>query len=272
MTMFKKRNLPLKDESKGSRHHENREEAHDAAIDADEQPLISHLIALRNCVLKSAVAVLVLFIPYLIFCNDVYVFFAQPLLVNLNTGEMIAIDVASPLLVPLTLALFLAVFTSMPYILHQIWKFIAPGLYLKEKKFTVPLLVSSVLLFYLGIAFAYYVIFPLVFAFFAAITPHNVEWMTDINSYLSFVLKIFFAFGVVFEIPIAIVLLVATRLTTVKTLSKARPYIFVSCFILGMLLTPPDVISQILLAIPAWMLYEFGLVFARLITKTPKES
>jgi len=185
---------------------------------------------------------------------------------------MIATEVASPFLTPFKLTLVLAIFISIPFILHQLWSFIAPGLYGNEKRIAMPLLVSSVLLFYGGIAFAFYVVFPLVFGFFTSAAPEGVTVMTDINRYLDFVLKLFFAFGIAFEIPIATVLLVWTGATTIENLRRKRPYVIVGCFIVGMLLTPPDVISQMLLAIPMWILFEAGILFALMIRKAPESA
>jgi len=185
---------------------------------------------------------------------------------------MIATEVASPFLTPFKLTLVLSVFIAMPYILHQIWSFIAPGLYAGEKRVALPLLVSSILLFYAGIAFSFYVVFPLIFSFFTSVAPDGVTIMTDINRYLDFVLKLFFAFGLEFEIPIATLLLVWTGATNIESLKHKRPYVIVGCFIVGMLLTPPDVISQILLAIPMWILYELGIFFARFVTSDTEET
>lgn len=256
-----------------------REKQHDDQVDQNEQPLLAHLIAFRGCVLRSVLVVGLLFIPYLIFNGPIFEFVAKPVVEALTGDEeqreegqkMIAVEPASPFLVPIKLALYLGLFTGMPYVLHQLWKFIAPGLYLKEKKFAIPLFASSVLLFYSGIVVAYFVVLPLVFKFFAYTTPDIVEYQPDINYYLSFMLKIFFAFGIVFEIPIVIFLLVVTGLIQAKTLSKARPYIIVGCFVVGMFLTPPDVISQIFLALPAWILFEVGLLLARMVRKKKSE-
>ena len=263
----------------------NREEKHDTAVDQNQQPLLTHLVALRNSLIKSLIAVGIFFVPYFIFNKQLFTFIALPILDNLpglpqgtgsdvlhGAGNLISTEVAAPFLVPIKLALFLALCTAMPVVLYQFWSFVAPGLYLREKRFVLPLMFSSVFLFYLGMVFAYYLVFPLIFQFFASVTPENVVWMTDINQYLSFVIKLFLAFGIVFEIPIAIVLLTTTGLVQRKTLHKGRPYIFVSCFVLGMLLTPPDFVSQILLAIPAWLLYELGLVLSRMLSRESKES
>ena len=243
-----------------------KERTHDEAVDQQSQPLISHLIALRSSLLRSLIAVVVLFVPFFVFNQELYTYAAAPLLPHLGDDlKQLATEVASPFLVPFKLAIFLAIFTAIPYILHQAWRFIAPGLYLKEKRFAAPLLISSVILFYLGIAFAYFLVFPLVFQFLGSVVPEYVTWATDINSYLSFVIKLSLAFGFVFEIPIAIFLLVLTGFTTPKSLKRKRPYIFVACFAVGTILTPPDPLSQVLLAIPAWLLFEIGLILAKFI-------
>ncbi|MFK0571180.1 twin-arginine translocase subunit TatC [Endozoicomonas sp.] len=231
-----------------------------------EQPLVQHLLELRGRILKSLIAVLVVFAGLFYFANDIYVYISEPLLANLPEGStMIATEVASPFLAPFKLTIVLSFFLAIPVILHQVWGFIAPGLYRHEKLIAVPLLVASILLFYLGIAFAYYVVFPLIFSFFTSVGPESVTVMTDINSYLDFILKLFFAFGVAFEIPVATVLLVWSGVTTVASLKEKRPYVVVGCFIVGMIMTPPDIISQALLAIPMWLLFECGIVFARFV-------
>ena len=205
--------------------------------------------------------------------NDIYSFVAEPLMALLPEGsQMIATEVASPFLAPFKLTLVVAVFIAIPFVLHQAWAFIAPGLYDNEKALAIPILVSSIALFYGGAAFAYYVVFPLLFEFFTQTGPENVAVMTDINQYLNFVLKLFFAFGVAFEIPIATFLLIQSGATSVESLSKKRPYIILGCFVVGMLLTPPDVISQSLLAIPMYLLYEVGLLFGRLVRKRQEEK
>jgi sec-independent protein translocase protein TatC len=241
---------------------------HDAQVDSFEQPLVNHLIELRRRLLTSILAIFIIFIPLYFFANEIYLFVAKPLMEQLPSGStMIATEVASPFLTPFKLAIFAALFIAVPYILHQAWAFIAPGLYLGEKKFALPLLASSIVLFYMGVAFAYFVVFPLVFQFMTSVTPVGVTMMTDINRYLDFVLKLFFAFGFAFEVPIATLLMVWSRMTTVESLSRKRPYIVVGCFVVGMLLTPPDVISQILLALPTWILFEIGLLFARVVER-----
>lgn len=240
----------------------------DDLIDDTPQPLISHLTELRDRLLRAVLAVLIAFIVLFPFANDIYAIVSQPLRDLLPEGSsMIATEVASPFLTPFKLTLVTAVFLVMPYILFQVWAFVAPGMYRNEKKIAFPLLASSILLFYAGAAFAYFIVFPLIFAFFTSVAPTDVTVMTDINSYLDFVLKIFFAFGVAFEIPIAAVILIWSGVTTAESLAKKRPWIIVGCFIAGMLLTPPDIISQSLLAIPMWLLFELGIFFGRSLNK-----
>ena len=230
------------------------------------QPLIEHLVELRNRILHSLIAVVIIFFPLFYFANELYTFISEPLREFLPEGtSMIATEVASPFLTPFKLSLVLSLFVAMPYILHQIWSFVAPGLYSNEKRVALPLLLSSILLFYSGIAFAFFIVFPLVFAFFTSVAPDGVTIMTDINRYLDFVLKLFFAFGLAFEIPIATMLLIWTGATSAGSLKRKRPYVIIGCFIVGMILTPPDVISQILLAIPMWVLFELGIIFSKVI-------
>jgi sec-independent protein translocase protein TatC len=236
-------------------------------------PLVAHLTELRDKLLRALLAVLVIFICLFPFANDIYTFVSEPLRALLPPGaSMIATEVASPFLTPFKLTLVAALFLAMPYVLYQAWSFIAPGMYRHEKRLAVPLLASSVLLFYAGTAFAYFLVFPLIFGFFTSIGPEDIAIMTDINSYLNFVLKLFFAFGLAFEIPIATVLLIWSGITTADALAKKRPYIIVGCFVVGMLLTPPDVFSQTLLAVPMWMLFETGLLFGRWIKRSKTES
>ncbi|MCA8866099.1 twin-arginine translocase subunit TatC [Vreelandella sp. F11] len=238
-----------------------------------QAPLIEHLIELRSRLMRAVIVILVVFLGLYAFANDIYTFVAEPLMALLPEGsQMIATEVASPFLAPFKLTLVVAVFIAIPFVLHQAWAFIAPGLYDNEKALAIPILVSSIALFYGGAAFAYYVVFPLLFEFFTQTGPENVAVMTDINQYLNFVLKLFFAFGVAFEIPIATFLLIQSGATTVESLSKKRPYIILGCFVVGMLLTPPDVISQSLLAIPMYLLYEVGLLFGRLVRKRKEEK
>jgi len=237
-----------------------------------EQPFISHLIELRDRLMRMLLAVLIIFLMLFPFGNDIYLFIADPLMKVLPEGtSMIATQVASPFLTPFKLALVTAVFVAMPYILHQFWAFIAPGLYQHEKRLAVPLLASSVVLFYLGAAFAYAVVFPLVFAFLTGTAPEGVAVMTDITHYLDFVLTLFFAFGLAFEVPIATIVLVMAGVTTPESLAGKRPYVIVGAFIIGMLLTPPDVISQTLLALPMWLLFEVGLFFSRLMGRERRQ-
>jgi sec-independent protein translocase protein TatC len=226
--------------------------------------LVAHLTELRDRLLRAILAVLVAFVLLFPFANQIYSFVSRPLRALLPPGtSMIATEVASPFLTPFKLTLFTALFAAVPYVLYQVWSFIAPGMYRHEKRFAIPLLVSSVGLFYAGAAFAYFVVFPLIFAFFTSVAPDDIAIMTDINRYLDFVLKLFLAFGIAFEIPIAAVLLIWADITTAEDLAKKRQYIIVGCFVFGMLLTPPDVISQSLLAIPMWLLFEAGVFFGR---------
>jgi len=230
--------------------------------------LMSHLVELRDRVVRMVLAVLVMFLGMFYWANDIYVYLAEPLTRHLPEGaNMIAIDVASPFLTPFKLVLMLAVFLAMPVILYQCWSFVAPGLYANEKRIAGPLLVSSILLFYGGVAFAYYVVFPLVFGFFTSVGPEIVNISTDIGRYLDFVLALFFGFGLAFEVPIATIILVAIGITTPQKLGEKRPFVIVGAFILGMLLTPPDIISQVLLALPIWILFEAGLIASKIIFK-----
>ncbi len=233
-----------------------------------EVPFMSHLVELRDRLLRAVLVILVLFLGLFTFANELYSLLAEPLLIHLPTGSnMIATDVASPFLTPFKLAMMTAIFIGMPFILYQLWAFIAPGLYKHEKSLAFPLLFSSIILFYVGMAFAYFIVFPLMFAFFTGIALEGVTMMTDISKYLDFVLKMFFAFGLAFEVPIATILVISTGMTTADKLAEKRPYIIVVAFVFGMLLTPPDVVSQMLLAVPMWILFELGLIFSRLITR-----
>jgi len=239
----------------------------------EEQPLVQHLIELRSRLLRCFLAILVVFLALFSFANDIYEFVAQPLQKFLpENSHMIATEVASPFLTPFKLTLFAAVFISIPFIFYQIWAFIAPALYKREKRLALPLLVSSVVLFYFGMAFAYYVVFPLVFGFFTSVGPESVAVMTDISSYQAFVIKLFFAFGAAFEIPVATVLLIAAGIITPQGLASKRAYVIVSCFVIGMLLTPPDIISQALLAVPMWILFELGIFFGRFARPAPQND
>lgn len=238
-----------------------------------EQTLVSHLVELRQRMMRILLIVFVVFLCLFYFANDLYEYLSAPLTALLPEGtSMIATDVTSPFFAPFKLTLVLAIFLGIPFILHQVWGFIAPGLYNHEKRLATPLLISSVFLFYAGIAFAYYVVFPLIFGFFTSTGPESVAIMTDISSYLNFVLKLFFAFGIVFEIPIATLLLIWSGATTAKALTEKRAYVLVCCFVVGMLLTPPDVISQSLLAIPMWLLFELGIVLSKVFVKKEEED
>jgi len=233
-----------------------------------EAPFMSHLVELRDRLLRAVLVILIVFLALFTFANDLYSLLAEPLLIHLPKGSsMIATEVASPFLTPFKLAMMSSIFISMPFLLYQLWAFIAPGLYKHEKSLAFPLLFSSIILFYLGMVFAYFVVFPLMFKFFTGIALEGVTMMTDITKYLDFVLKMFFAFGMAFEVPIATIIVISTGITTADKLAEKRPYIIVAAFILGMLLTPPDVVSQMLLAVPIWILFEFGLIFSRVLTR-----
>ena len=237
-----------------------------------EGTLLSHLVELRNRVLKMVVAVLLIFICLVPFADTIFTLVAEPLMARLPEGtSMIATQVASPFLTPFKLALAVAVFLAMPFLLYQAWSFVAPGLYKHERRLIVPLMASSILLFYGGVAFAYFIVFPLMFAFFTSMAPTGVTVMTDIAAYLDFVLALFFAFGFAFEVPVATVLAVWAGFTTPEKLSKKRPYVLLGAFVLGMLLTPPDIISQTLLAVPVYILFEAGIIMARVMVPGHKE-
>ncbi|MEX1668860.1 twin-arginine translocase subunit TatC [Zhongshania guokunii] len=244
--------------------------------DADQdqgQPLVAHLTELRDRLLRIVLAILVCTVGLMPFANTIYSFVAEPLRRYLPEGtSMIATEIASTFLTPFKLVLVSAFCMAMPVILHQIWQFVAPGMYRHEKRIAAPLLASSVILFYAGLAFAYYVVFPLVFGFFSGITPEGVNYTPDIARFLDTALKLFLAFGIAFEIPIATVLLIASGVTTANDLAQKRPYVIIGCFVFGMLLTPPDVISQALLAVPMWFLFEVGIVFGRLVKKKQAEQ
>ena len=244
----------------------------DKPSDDQELSLLEHLVELRSRLLKACFAIFIALLCLLPFSRTLYETLAAPMLAQLPEGSsMIAIDVASPFLAPFKLSLLLAVLVAMPVVLFQLWAFVAPALYRHEKRLTKPLLFSSVFLFYAGCAFAYFVVFPLVFGFMTRVAPEGVEVMTDISKYLDFVITLFLAFGITFEVPIATIILVATGATTPEKLSKMRPYIIVGAFALGMMLTPPDVISQTLLALPMWLLFEIGIVLSRVLV-TNKET
>ena len=233
-----------------------------------EQSLMDHLVELRDRLLHMVLAILIVFVALFGFSEDIFTIAAQPLLNLMPEGtSMIATGVTSPFLVPFKLVLLLSVLLTIPYLLHQIWAFIAPGLYSHEKRMATPLLISSIILFYCGIAFAYFVIFPILFGFFIGVAPEGVAVMTDIGQYLDFIIAIFLAFGIAFEVPVATFLLIAAGVTTADKLAAKRPYIIIGAFVIGMMLTPPDVISQSLLAIPIWLLFELGLIASRIFLK-----
>lgn len=238
-----------------------------------DMPLISHLLELRDRLLRMVLSVIVIFVALIYWANDIYLMLSAPLIEHLpESSNMIATDIISPFLTPFKMTAVLAVFLAMPYILHQAWGFVSPGLYRHEKRFAYPLLFSSIVLFYSGLAFAYFVVFPMAWAFLTSAGPQGIQVLPDISSYLSIVLKMFFAFGVAFEIPVATILMVWSGLTSVESLKQKRPYVIVGVFVIGMLLTPPDVISQILLAIPMWILFELGLIFAAMGNKKVSEE
>jgi sec-independent protein translocase protein TatC len=236
-------------------------------------PLVAHLRELRDRFRNALIAVFVAFLGLFPFANQLYTYVSEPLRSLLPEGSsMIATEVTSPFLTPFKLSLVLAVFIAMPVILAQLWGFIAPGLYKSERRIAIPLLTSSVVFFYAGVAFAYYVVFPLLFGFFTTVGPVDISVMTDINRYLDFVLKLFFAFGLAFEVPVAAVILILTGVVTADQLANNRSYVIVGCFVMGMLLTPPDVISQTLLALPMWLLFEIGLVMGRILSRSPSDD
>jgi sec-independent protein translocase protein TatC len=233
-----------------------------------EGTLISHLIELRQRLLKAVVAVFLCFIPCAIFSDELFTIVATPLIAKMPAGtSMIATSLISPFMAPLKLALFVALFIAMPYVLFQAWAFVAPGLYKREKRFAIPLMASSIVLFYVGVAFAYFVVFPLMFAFLTTTAPTGVQVMTDISNYLDFVLLLFFAFGIAFEMPVATVLLAATGLVRVETMSKNRGYVILGIFVIAAFLTPPEALSQTAMAVPMWLLYEVGIVLSRILLR-----
>jgi sec-independent protein translocase protein TatC len=238
-----------------------------------EGTLISHLLELRDRLIRAMIAVALAFLPCMFYSNQIFTFVATPLKEKLPKGtQLIATTVMSPFTTPFKLSLFVAVFLAMPFIIYQLWAFVAPGLYRHEKRFAVPLLISSIVLFYVGVVFAYFFVFPVMFQFFAATTPHGVAMMTDISAYLDFVLKMFLAFGAAFEVPIAVVLLVLTGVVKLEKLKEHRGYVLIGCFVVAALLTPPDVVSQCIMAIPMYLLYEGGLLMARILWKMRRET
>lgn len=238
-----------------------------------EGTLLSHLLELRDRLLRAVIAVAVVALPCLFFANDLFTLVADPLIQQLPEGtSLIATSVVAPFMTPFKLALFVALFLAMPLVLYQVWAFVAPGLYRHEKRFAMPLVISSVVLFYAGAAFAYFLVFPLMFRFFVATTPVGVAMMTDISQYLDFVVLLFFAFGLAFEIPVAVVLLVATGLVGIEKLTRNRGYVVLGIFIIAAFLTPPDAVSQTLMAVPMYLLYEGGILMARVLRRQRQQT
>ena len=228
----------------------------------EKLPLVQHLIELRRSLLRSVIAIVVFFVILFPFADEVYNFIAAPIVQAIPGSNLIAIGVISPFLTPLKMSLILAIYIAMPYLLYQLWMFIAPALYRHEKRLVLPLVVSSTLLFYAGLVFSFYIVFPVIFGFLAGVGPDSVNFAPDIQYYLDFILKVSFAFGVAFEVPVVTILLIIFGVTTPQKLKKNRSYIIVGSFVIGMILTPPDVISQFLIAIPIWLLFEAGLIFS----------
>jgi sec-independent protein translocase protein TatC len=238
-----------------------------------EGTLMSHLLELRNRLMWAMLAILVIFIPCAAFANDLFNIVAQPLVDKLPAGSsLISTSVVGPFMTPFKVAFYVALFAAMPVVIYQIWAFVAPGLYRREKRFAVPLLASSILLFYAGVVFAYFVVFPMMFNFFVGTVPGAVKYNPDMASYLDFVLTMFLAFGVAFEVPVAVVLLVLTGLVKVEKLSEHRGYVIIGIFVLAAFLTPPDAMSQVIMAAPMYLLYEGGLVMARVMQKMRRED
>ena len=233
-----------------------------------EETFFSHLVELRDRLIRVLMSVGIVFLCLFPWAKELYALLAQPLLATLpKGGQMIATDVVGVFLVPMKVALMVAFLIALPYVLYQVWAFVAPGLYAHEKRLAFPLVASSVLLFFVGMAFAYFLVFPTVFGFMSKIAPEGVAWMTDIEKYLSFVLSTFIAFGVTFEVPVIVIVLVKMGIVELKTLKEWRPYVIVGAFVIGAIFTPPDVISQLMLAIPLCLLYELGMLLARLVSK-----
>jgi len=228
----------------------------------EKMPIVEHLVELRSALLRSVIAIVVFFLVLFPFADDIYTFIAAPIVQAIPGSNLIAIGVISPFLTPLKMSLFLAIYLAMPYLLYQLWSFTAPALYRHEKKLIMPLVISSTILFYIGLLFSFYIVFPVIFTFLSSVGPESVNFAPDIQYYLDFILKVSFAFGVAFEVPIATILLIMFGATTAERLKKNRAYIIIGSFALGMILTPPDVISQVLIAIPIWLLFEVGLFFA----------
>lgn len=234
------------------------------SVKLKKMPIVQHLVELRSSVLRSVIAIVVFFLMLFPFANEIYTFIANPIVQAIPGSNLIAIGVISPFLTPLKMSLILAVYIAMPYLLYQIWIFAAPALYRHEKKLILPLVVSSTVLFYTGLLFSFYIVFPVIFDFLSSVGPSSVDFAPDIQYYLDFIIKVSFAFGVAFEVPIATILLIMFGVTTAERLKKNRAYIIIGSFVLGMILTPPDIISQFLIAIPMWLLFEAGLICSSL--------
>jgi len=235
-----------------------------------QDTFISHLVELRDRLLRAILAVIVVFLCLFPWARDLYAILAKPLIAALPAGgQMIATDVVGVFLVPVKVAMLVAFVIALPYVLYQVWAFVAPGLYLHEKRLVLPLVVASSALFLVGMSFAYFLVFPVVFKFMASIAPEGVAWMTDIDKYLSFALTTFVAFGVTFEVPVAVIVLVRVGVVSIEKLKEIRPYVIVGAFVVGAIFTPPDVISQVMLAVPLWFLYELGIVAARFMGRAP---
>ena len=238
-----------------------------------EDSFISHLIEMRDRLLRAVIAVVVLFVVLFPWAQDLYALLAKPMLESLpQGGQMIATEVTTPFFVPIKVTMMTAFLLAMPWVFYQMWAFVAPGLYQNEKRIGVPLVIASVILFLLGMAFAYFLVFPVVFGFIVGVAPEGVAVMTDIGKYLDFVMTLFMAFGIAFEVPVAVVLLVKMGMVSIAKLREIRPYVIVGAFVVGAIFTPPDVISQFMLAVPVWLLYELGIVVASLITKPKPEA
>jgi sec-independent protein translocase protein TatC len=237
-------------------------------MSTQEDSFLSHLFELRDRLIRSLLAIGVVFVCLFPWAKELYALLAQPLLASLpQGGQMIATDVVGVFLVPMKVVLMVAFLIALPYVLYQVWAFVAPGLYAHEKRLALPLVAASVILFFTGMAFAYFLVFPTVFGFMAKVAPEGVAWMTDIEKYLSFVLSTFLAFGVTFEVPVIVIVLVQMRVVELSTLREWRPYVIVGAFVIGAIFTPPDVISQLMLAIPLCLLYELGMLMARFVTR-----
>ncbi len=245
-----------------------------SAQQQEKMSIVQHLIELRSTLLRSVIAIVIFFLVLFPFADDIYTFIAAPIVQAIPGSNLIAIGVISPFLTPLKMSLFLAIYLAMPYLLYQLWMFTAPALYRHEKKLIMPLVISSTILFYTGLLFSFYAVFPVIFNFLSSVGPESVDFAPDIQYYLDFILKVSFAFGVAFEVPVATILLIMFGVTTAERLKKNRAYIIIGSFALGMVLTPPDVISQVLIAIPIWLLFEVGLFFAPFfkVRETVKQS